>query len=486
MQLASQEYFTGRGDHVVSFTAEYIRQTMGRWAGQPLLLEQYQQDLLNELYLEDENGKRVYREALIGLSRKNGKSTMCAAIALYELLYGEPGGQIFSAAASRDQARIVFDTAKKFVKESPKLQDYLTVMRDCIVCNQTDSIYRVLSADGALQHGLNPSMVIIDELHAWTRPSQIELYYALTTGSLARESPLFISITTAGYDRDSICWQQYDRGKALEVVGGVDAMRKEGYLFRWWEAPAGCDVTDLKAAKQANPASWITEERLEIEAKKLPSNVYRQVHLGQWVDSAGDWLPPEAWGECVEQDAVIPLGGEVWLGVDIGVRHDSSAVVVLHPREDGKVVVEARIWDAPGDGGSIDLGSIEAHIQRLSNEYTVRGVGFDPRFFERSSQFLSSIGLWMVEFDQSVRRMTEATVLLHSAIKEKRVVHHGYNHKFNKHVQSGAVLETEGNLFRLSKGKSGAKIDALIALAIGYFVQDKNMLSYDPEPVVWI
>jgi phage terminase large subunit-like protein len=282
-------YFTGVGEEVAKFAAEYIIQTKGRWAGQPLVFEPWQRALLDELFLVDANGDYIYREALIGVARKNGKSCLASALALYMLTAsGEAGAEVYSAAASRDQARVVFDQARAFVEASPGLQDFLKPMRSAIVCESTGGIYRALSAEGALQHGLNPHCVIMDELWAFTTPSQVELYYALTTGQLARENPLIVSITTAGYDPDSICGKVYERGRSLKTT---EEQRAARFLFSWHQAPDGCDLDDEQAWRQANPASWIALDDLRHERKRLPEHVYRRLHLNEWTASEEAWLP---------------------------------------------------------------------------------------------------------------------------------------------------------------------------------------------------
>src|SRR3954471_2313181 len=208
--LPTRDYYAGDGAQVRQFMEGWILQTKGRWAGKPLVLEQWERDVVDELYLlrdrDDENGmEMVYREALIGIARKNGKSTLGSGIALHGLLAaGETAPEVYAAAGSGEQARIVFGQAQKFVESSPKLRDWLKVYRNVISCEANGGVFKVLAADGPLQHGLNPSTVVIDELWAHKNP---ELYYALTTGQGARENPLVVVITTAGWDRKSVCFQ---------------------------------------------------------------------------------------------------------------------------------------------------------------------------------------------------------------------------------------------------------------------------------------
>jgi phage terminase large subunit-like protein len=171
-------------------------------AGQPLILTNWQVALLDGLYERREDGLLRYRRSLIGMGRKGGKSLLGSLCALYGLIEGEPGAEVYSAAGDRQQARVVFNEAKWQITQSPALSGVCKVYRDVVEVPSTGAIYRVLSSDAKLQQGLNPSTVIFDEAHI--QPNE-ELWNALTLGSGARKDPNIIAITTAGYDLDSLC-----------------------------------------------------------------------------------------------------------------------------------------------------------------------------------------------------------------------------------------------------------------------------------------
>jgi phage terminase large subunit-like protein len=475
------------GPRVAAFSERFIRQTKGRWAGQPLHLEPWQRALLDELYLLDPTGGLLYREALIGVARKNGKSTLAAAIALYGLIAsGENAPEVYSAAASKEQARVVFGQAKAFVEASPLLMDWLRPMRDVIVCPANDGVYRVLSSDAPLQHGLNPSVVVIDELHAHRDP---ELYYALTTGQLARENPLVVSITTAGFDRESICHQVYARGRDV-AQGGAEAMRAERFLFRWFQADERATLDDEATWRAANPSSWIDLEDLRRERRRLPEHVFRRLHLNQWTTSEDHWLPPGAWEDCLAdapEDAVIPRGAPVTLGVDLGLKHDKAAVVVVHKTdittEDGLpcYAVRAHVIDPPGGGVSLSIGDVEQQIRDLAREFDVQQVLYDPWRFERSAQLLGDEGLLMVEHPMSNERMAPASERLYEAVIERRIIHDG-DATLAAHVAAGVTVDTERG-WRLTKRKAKDFVDALMALVIAFNAAETVPVKapFDPE-----
>jgi phage terminase large subunit-like protein len=185
---------------------------------------------------------------------------------------------------------------------------------------------------------------------------------------------------------------------------------------------------------------------------------------GRWVSAERSWLPAGAWAACCDPAAEIPDGARVFLGVDIGRKHDSSAIVVAFPH-DGQVTVRAFVYDSPGAGEeSQDLAVIEGKIRQLAGQYDVRECVFDPWSFTRSAQLLGDEGLTMVEFPQSHSRMVPASSRLFEAIRDKRVIHDG-DPILAANVNAGVTVETDRG-WRLTKRKATDKIDALIALAV--------------------
>jgi phage terminase large subunit-like protein len=214
------------GGLVTDFARTFLHVSKGVRAGEPLVLTGWQSDLLDNLFERRADGLLRYRRSLIGLARKNGKSLLGSLIALYNLIEGEPGAEVYSAAGDRQQARVVFNEAKWQVNQSPALSGVCKVYRDVIEVPSTGAIYRVLSSDAKLQQGLNASTVIFDELHV-QRDS--ELFDALTLGSGARKDPMIVAITTAGFDMDTICGRLYQYGK--QVISGERDDERFGFFW---------------------------------------------------------------------------------------------------------------------------------------------------------------------------------------------------------------------------------------------------------------
>lgn len=439
-------------------------------AGEGLRLTGWQKGLLGSLYERREDGLLRYRRSLIGLARKNGKSLLGSVVALYGLIEGEPGAEVYSAAGDRMQARIVFNEAKWQISQSSALSGICKVYRDVVEVPSTGAIYRVLSADAKLQQGLNASCVIFDEVHV--QPNE-DLWNALTLSSGARKDPMIVGITTAGFDPDSLCGRLYNYGKRV-IAGDQD---DERFGFFWWEAPEGCAISDRDGWAAANPN--LAEGLLDIEDMEVSMNqtaevAFRRYRLNQWVRTDGEsWLPAGAWELC-RSDMELKPDLPTFVGVDMALKHDSIAVVVAQS-QDGRVVVRAKIWHP--DANAMDVSAVEQHIRDINSQYNVVENAYDPAFFQRSAEVLSENHV-MVEFPQSAARMIPACGNLYELIVNQVIAHDG-DPMFADQIMSAAQRQTESG-WRLSKGKSKRKIDAAIALAIA---SDRATSKQEVAPV---
>ena len=446
-----------RADRVERFFERHLRHMKGRWAGQPFTLEDWQkEEIIRPIFgtVDAATGKRWYREALIGLARKQGKSEIAAGIALYMLVAdGEFGAEVYSLAGDRKQASLVFRTAAEMVKASPLLRSACKVYRSVIEVGETGAIYRALSADADLQHGLNPSCAIIDEYHIHRNSEQ---YEAMRTGTAARDQSLIVTITTAGEDRRGACWDLYQRAQS-----GTDPR-----LYHYWRSvPDGTALSDLKAFKdQANPASWVTLDFLKDQARSLPEPVFRRLHGNQWWSGATEgWISSETWDACAgvpEIDPSLPA----CIGIDAASKRDTTAVALVQRNEAGQF--HCRVWHFAADeeGGYLDYGAVEDLVRELAATYDIRRVAADPFQMVRSMQMLANEGIPTEVFPQTDTRMVPASTLIYDAIMEGRLVHDG-SAELSEQVLAAKIIETARG-WRLTKKRSDRPIDAAIALTI--------------------
>jgi phage terminase large subunit-like protein len=483
------------------FSKAFVRQTKGRWSGQPLSLEEWQRETIGELLWRDpETGLRRYREALIGIPRKNGKSTLAAALALYFLVVEgtlrDPGAEVYAAAASKDQAKIVFGQAKAFVEASPRIASLCQVMRDSIIVKETGAVFRVLSSDAPKQHGLNPSCVVIDELHAHENG---DLYEALVTADLAREETLVVSITTAGHDFDSVLGEVFMRvfgskpkvdREACEFVAAAD--KPDDVYGRWWTV-ADEDLRNPEAWARANPSSWVTEAMLTARGGdprvgrkgRTRWSSFERLNLNRWTRAEELWLPVGAWDEIEREGFEIPEGVSVFVGVDIGRKHDTTAIVEVAAEpvetEDGPIrPVRAHVFGAHPDpekpepqaheiiaAEAVPFDRIENRIRKIHEANPVVEVVYDPHFFARSAEILEDEGFEMVEFPQSGDRMTLASQGLYDAVVVDKSIAHDGDVVLRAHVEAAVARDT-GRGWRLDKRKSREAMDATVALSLAF------------------
>lgn len=406
------------------------------------------------------------------MPKKNGKTELAAALALYFLIGdGEPSPLVVCAASSEEQADLVFGAAKKMCELSPTLSQTTTRFdAQIIVPSIPGAVLKRTAAAAGANDGQNIFVVICDELHEWqgaatdTRGRKgRDCWTVLTNGTGARRQPLVLQITTAGFDRRTVCYEQYDHCKKIES-GEIDDPR---YHFYWVEAPEDADYKDPAVWEAANPSYGVTVHAASFEDQlgKKPENVFRRYFLNQWTSGEEAWLPHKAWDECAEPGREIPDGAEVYLAVDVAVKWDSSAIVLLH--NDGeKVVVRAEIFESPRDGTKFDLGIIARRVRELGEQYQVEGVIYDSHRFETHANNLADEGFLMIEFKNVPGETVPATERLYEGIIDQRIAHNG-DPKLAAHVEAGALKETEGGQ-RLSKGRAERAVDALICLEMGF------------------
>lgn len=463
------------GERFEAFCSTYLRQSKGEYANQPLILEAWQREDIAALIEEDADGVRRHREGALWVARKNGKSTISAALALYMLCAdGEAGAEVISAAASRDQAAIVFNEARSMVERSPLLSQYCKVYRREITCGDGQggtNVYRVVSSDAPRQHGLNPSAVIIDELHA--HEDDGELYYALRTGGIMRRNFLLLSISTAGYDYESIAGEIYLRGQ-----------RHDPTLWSKSYEVADGDVEDRDAWKRANPSSWITVEMLERERASLPRFVFERLHLNRWTAAEAQFIQPAEWHACLSGDARIPDGADIWVGVDLGLKYDTAAVAWV----DEDLRCDSYVWGLQRegarktppaheivDGESLQIKDVEDFIRdELGQRYRIREVVYDPYRFERSAQELENEGFWITPVKQGDVGLIPATQAFFEAVNHRRYKHDG-DPVLTAHVLNAAAVERESGV-RMTKKKAKRAMDAALALALATMAQHDSGL----------
>lgn len=463
---------SGQGKLVIDFAETYgiiTKDSVAGKSGSPLVLRDWQQELIQHMFAY-ENGGLKHRVQLIGMPRKSGKSALGSVLALYSLIVGPKGGEVYSVAAEKEQARIVFKDAKRIIEASPDLSGMVNMYRDAIEVPATGSVYRALSAEAYSKEGLNPHFVMFDELHAQPNRELFDVM-SLAMGSRGNLATL-VAITTAGVKmdntgRDSIAYSLYQYGQKA-AQGEVD---DSSFFMAWWEDDG--DHRDPETWRKANPGFGDISDPADFESavKRTPEAEFRTKRCNQWVSSATAWLPSGAWEECEEQFE-ISQDDEIILGFDGSFSGDASVIVgATIPKDaDEKIrIFLVKAWEKDltedDDNWRVDIAEVEnTIIDFCANHPNVREIACDPFRWQRSMQVLEDRGLPVVEWPStSARRMVPACAKFYDGVVEKRFIHDG-NPILTRHLEN-AVTKIDNLGPRIVKERRGSprKIDAAVA-----------------------
>lgn len=474
-----------RGFEVTDFINTFAiqtKETVAGYSGDAMQMRPWQSALLNNLFAVNSSGKFKHRTALIGMARKNGKSALGSGIGLWSLIMGAQGGEVYSCAADKEQARIVFGDAKKMIEAEPELSELCNVYRDAIEVPTTGSVYRVLSSEAFTKEGLSPTMVIFDELHA--APNR-ELWDTMLLGMGARREPMAIAITTAGVKsdstgQDSTAYNLYQYGKRV-AAGEVD---DPTFFMAWWEAQNEADHTIEETWKAANPAFGDLNDPADFAAmvKRTPEAEFRTKRCNQWVSSQLSWLPNGSW-EPLAVEREVDQDTPVVLGFDGSFSGDASVIIGV-TQEPEPYVFLVKAWEKQPDDDDdwrVDILDVENTIIEFSSSHNVKEIACDPFRWQRTMQVLDDAGLPIVEWPStSPARMVPACAKFYDAVVSGKLTHDG-NPLLTRHL-SNAVVKTDRIGPRIVKEHRGSprKIDAAVASIIGF---DRATVSRE-EPVV--
>jgi len=480
------------GGTVSRFFETYLRHPKGARYGEPFVLEPWQRDFVDEFYRVDERGRRLYRIGLLGIPRGNGKTPLAAGLGLFELMTRPDAPDIFNAAGAKDQAKILTDFARSFVLGG-ELKTWLKASRRSIVHQRSNGVMRLLSSDGYLQHGLSVSAAFGDELHAWTSEAQEELWTAFVSALHKRDDSFALGITTAGFDRSTLLGRMYSDALSLEAedrlvlegVGPCLRIRRdlENGVLMWWYGPpdelAVDDMVENRAVWRAvNPASWVSVRVLEqqLVVPGFDEYDFARTHLNAWTETRETFIPHSSWMACRSKDA--PRRGEpIYLAVDVGMTHDTTAVAWSQPLgRDRKVVNRVRVWSANPDhatdkaqrhvfvpGGRMDLDLVEDFILTLARPFPIKEIVYDPAMFEGTAQRLAKRGLPLAPMYQGGRHPQAAAQQFYMDVQEGRALHGG-DFVLDRHVAAAAGLKTEHG-WKIDRRNHHAPIDACVAVS---------------------
>lgn len=481
----------GDGEHCAEFIeglCKVTKDSVAGASGSPIVLRPWQRQVLGHLLARRRDGRYRHRQALIGVARKNGKSALGAGLALYGLVMGPDGGEVYSCAGEKEQARIVFGTARRMVELEPELADVCKLYRDAIEIPATGSVYRALSAEAFSKEGLNPHQVIFDEVHV--QPNR-ELWDVMSLASGARVEPLMVGITTAGVKSDStggdsLCYQLYQHGKRV-ASGEVD---DASFFMAWWEPASPAADHRLTATwREANPgfADLVAAEDFDSSVRKTPEAEFRTKRCNQWVSSAVTWLPGGAWDACADSDRAIEPHTRVTLGFDGSRTGDCTALVAVSVAERPHVEVVG-LWEKPVDvlEWTVPRAAVKDAIRDACRRFDVAEIAWDEYLWLDAAEDLEAEGLPVVIFPQNIARMGPATQRFYEAVVDQTLTHSG-DPRLARHV-GNCVTKTDARGTRIVKDRPGSprKIDLAVCAVMALERAAWHTSRSDVQPlVVW-
>ena len=481
--MAKGAVVTHEGHRAVDFIQRFCVQSKGAEGGKLIRLRDWQQEIIIDLLQPNPaTGKRKHRTALWGVAKKNSKSLLGSALATYLLNADpEPGGEIYSAAASRDQAAIVFEETKKMIEASPALARRCVTYKNAIEC-VSGTVYKVIAADARTQDGINPSACIFDEVH---RQPDSELWSIVQMGMAARDQPILIGITTAGEGPEGICWDLYEYGKRVQS-GEVD---DPSFYFKWYEpADPKCDFRSHEAWQAANPGlgDFLSWEAVEAESKQIPEADFRRLRLNQWPSGAGDWLPQGTWEPLGSDRKIEPGSVGIVFAFDGSFSDDSTGLVgcTIEPKPH---ILKLAHWEKPINDPHwrVPIDQVEKTILDLAKLWKPKEICADPYRWQRSLQFLANeLGEKAVlEFPQSPSRMVPATERFYKSAVAALMTHDG-DKTLARHIGNAKLHQgAQGGQIRKTTKGSGRKIDLAVCAVMAY--ERAAVLSGKRKAKIW-
>lgn len=508
-------------DRAVKFIETFCTHVEGELAGTPFILADFQKEIIRTAFgtKRKSDNLRRYRFVYFEVPKKNAKSTLGAAIALYLLVAdGEPGAQVFSAAGDREQARIVFRVAQTMIENNKRLSKALKKFKNSIIHPKSNSFYQVLSADAKTKHGPNVHGLVFDELHV--QPNS-ELYDTLTKGIVARRQPMVWMITTAGYQQT---FAEDIHNYALGIQNG--STQSPDWLVRIFAANQKDDPFDPVTWRKANPLFGVSVKEdyfhsQVVECKKRPSNLsaFLRLHLNIWTGTSETWISREDWRhdsadpfvpfrwhyntaspeesilEAIDDRVEELRGRPCFGGLDLASVRDLASFSLFFPayseylrpavlnffwcpRETilARVHGENSNYDAwvreglifPVSGGTHDHDNIEWFIKKVAEIFDLRGIAYDRWNSSQLVKNLSEDGAKMYGYGQGYASISFPASELERMLVAKELEHWN-NPVMDWQMGNVKIVRDSANNIKPDKAKSADKIDGVMAkiMALG-------------------
>jgi Phage terminase-like protein, large subunit len=501
-------------EHAINFF-KFLRHSKGEWSGVRFELQPWQQFIVGSIFgWKRYDGTRRFRTAYNEIARKNGKSTLAAGVGLYLLVAdSEPGAEIYAAATKRDQARIVWGEAARMVKASPVLKKRVQILesRSNMHVVETGSKFEALGADSDSMDGLNVHGGIVDELHAHkTR----DVWDVLDTAKGARRQPLIFVITTAGTNRESVCYEQHEYSE--QILQGT--IQDDSYFAFIASVDDEDDpLNDESCWVKANPNLFVSVKIDELreqvkKAKAMPAqqNAVLRLRFNRWTQQVTRWIDLDLWDDNAGMVSEEKLAGRTCFGgLDLSSVSDLTAWVIVFPHDDDPEAIdviarfwcpEARLHDdqnryraqyqawakqgflkvTPGD--AIDYSFVKKQILDDAAKFRIVDLNVDRLFqAHQLATELSEEGLTVVGMGQGFLSMAAPMKEFERRLLARKI-HHGGNPVLRWMAGNVSVKQDPSGNLKPDKAQSQGKIDGIVALVMAL---DRAMRHEKPKRSVY-
>lgn len=493
------EFKTKKVDKVVSFISK-LKHYTGKSNGKPFILTDWQYFIVENIYGWYYKGtnKRVIKNVYIEVGRKSGKTTLLSAIALYAMIAdGENGSEVDCVANTKQQAKILFDTASNLADSIDKKHKYIKPYRDKIKFDATKSHIQVLSSDASTLDGFNAYLFVEDELHA---AKDSKLYDVLKSSQGMRNNPLAICITSAGFDKFGFCYQM--RKTCIEVLFGKK--QDISQFSAIYSIDEDDDWQDPKVWKKSNPnlGITVTEEYLQDQVTQAKNNPSLEIgvrtkNFGEWVSTKDIWISDDLLLKNSQSVDLDNFSNETaYVGVDLAAVSDLTAVSIMIPK-DGKVYFKNHYylpfsalsnnsnselykeWKIKGlltitEGNVTDYDYILRDLLKANQKVFIGKVAYDSYNATQWAIDATSEGLPLEPFSQSLGNFNRPTKELERLIRSDKVVID--DNEITRYCFSNVVLKQDYcENVKPTKATNQNKIDGVIAM-----IQALGIYLYDP------
>jgi len=502
---------------------ETLNVPSGAGAGEPFKLLPFEKKFIKDVYAPHVNvgpklWRRLVRRAVLSIARKNGKTALIAALVLVHLVgpEAENNGEIYSAANEREQAAQVYKYTCQIIKADPELMGMLKMVDSTktIACYHNGSFYKALSAEAGTKHGLNPTVVIYDEL---AQAPKRDLFDVLDTSMGARTEPLMIIISTQSADPKHTL--------SLIVDDGLNGKDPTTVVHLYAVPEDTKDIYDEKVWKKANPAlgefRYIEDVRvLAKRAKRMPSfeATFRNLYLNQRINSVSPLIPRAEWLGCLDKNCELEEGEEIYLALDLSAVTDLTCLTAVSAHDGDRTQcwfwkpedliqqhedrdrVPYTLWARQEaitavPGRTIHYGFVAEQLGELMGQYRVLGLAYDRWRINDLFRELDAIGiesyvdgkddeipgaLRLCPWGQGFKDMAPAIDALEISILERKFKHNG-NPCMTWNFSNAVVLKDPSGNRKLDKSKARFRIDGAVATAMVLGLKARLLNVEEPE-----